>query len=113
MRNEFLQTGNEILKCKYRKVFSTVTDIISEERLPGLMSAYSYEMLDKENLKTINDIRCRRSKILISELEGFEFVQNRTGLGDVYVAILIKNRDVVQKKISIHGDILHDYLAFE
>lgn len=103
MRNEFLQTGNEVLKCNYRKVFSTVTDIIDEERLPGLMSAYSYEILKKENLKMIDDIRCRNAEILISELEGFEFVQNKAGLGDVYVAILIKNRDTVQKKLASIG----------
>lgn len=103
MRNEFLQSGNEILKCKYRKIFSTVTDMIDEDKLPGLMSQYSYEILKKADLKSISEIRRKNANVLISELTDFVLVQNKSGFGDVYVAALIKNRDYVQKRLASIG----------
>lgn len=103
MRNKFLQVGNEALKSEYRKIFSTVSKVIDEEALPGLMSEYSYEILQRTNLKSISKIRHRNAKILISELKDFEFVQNKIGLGDVYVAVLLKNRNEVQKKLASMG----------
>lgn len=103
MRNEFLASGNEELKKEYRKIFSTITDMIDEEVLPGLMSQYSYELAERADWNTISDIRRRNAKILIKELNGFNFVQNDSGFGDVYVAVLINNRDIIQQKLASMG----------
>lgn len=103
MRNGFLQTGDETIKTEYRKIFSTVTDMIDEEKFPGLMSQYAYERACHVNLKEVNEARTRNAQILIDELKGFAFVQDKTGLGDVYVAVLIENRDGVQKKLASMG----------
>lgn len=103
MRNKFLQVGDESIKTEYRKIFSTVTDIIDEEKLPGLMSQYAYERASQINLNEVNEMRSRNAQVLIDELKGFTFVQDKSGLGDVYVAVLIENRDAVQKKLASMG----------
>lgn len=103
MRNEFLQTGDESIKTEYRKIFSTVTDMIDEEKLPGLMSQYAYERVCHANLEEVNEKRSRNAQVLIDELKGFSFVQDKTGFGDVYVAVLIENRDEVQKNLASKG----------
>ncbi|EET58752.1 hypothetical protein BRYFOR_09351 [Marvinbryantia formatexigens DSM 14469] len=100
MRNEFLQSGNEEIKAEYRKIFSTVADVIDEEKLPGLMSQYSYERACKTDLREVNELRCRNAQVLIDNLQDFDFVQDKTGFGDVYVAVLINNRDAVQKALA-------------
>lgn len=103
LRNEFFKTGNELTKKKYRKVFSTITDTVDEDLLPGLMSQYSRELLKQVDFNLINETRKKNASILISELNGFDFVQKKTGLGDVYVAILINNRDEIQRKLASKG----------
>lgn len=103
MRNKFLTCGDERIKDEYRKIFSTVTNMIDEERIPGLMSQYAYEKSCKINLTEINEVRRRNAEALINELRGFSFVQNKSGCGDVYVAILISNRDAVQRKLALMG----------
>ena len=103
MRNEFLHSCDESIKAEYRKIFSTVTDMIDEEKLPGLMSQYAYERACQINLNEVNTVRERNAQVLIDELKGFSFVQDKTGLGDVYVAVLIENRDAAQKKLASKG----------
>nr|WP_317363424.1 hypothetical protein [uncultured Blautia sp.] len=103
MRNKFLQCGDEEIKKRYREIFSMVTDKIDEEKLPGLMSLYSYKRACKTNLEEVNNIHCRNAQILIDKLYDFDFVQNESGLGDIYVAVLIKNRDIVQRKLASMG----------
>lgn len=103
MRNEFLKSGDESIKTEYRKIFSTVTDMIDEEKLPGLMSQYAYERACQINLSEVNAMREKNAQVLIDELKGFTFVQDKSGLGDVYVAVLIESRDAVQKKLASMG----------
>lgn len=102
-RHEFLLCGDEKIKKQYRKVFSTVTDIIDEDQLPGLMSEYSYQLAKRSDFAEINCKRMNNAQTLINELQGFEFVQNESGYGDVYVAVLINNRDDVQRKLASMG----------
>lgn len=103
MRNEFLKCGDEEIKSQYRKIFSTVTDMIDEEILPGLMSNYAYEKACKTDLKEVDTLRTRNAQILINELKGFKFVQTVSGCGDVYVAVLIEKRNDIQKKLASIG----------
>ncbi len=103
MRNKFLTCGDENIKAEYRKIFSTVTDMIDNEKLPGLMSGYAYEKACMIDLKKVNNIRQRNAEILIEELNDFSFVQDKSGYGHVYVAVLIDNRDVIQRKLASLG----------
>lgn len=103
MRNKFLQSGDETIKAKYRKIFSTVTDMIDKEKLPGVMSRYAYKRACQANLKEVNETRIRNAQILINNLKGFTFVQDKPGFGDAYVAVLIKNRDEAQRKLAKMG----------
>lgn len=103
LRNEFFKTGNELTKKTYRKVFSTITDSVDEDLLPGLMSQYSRELLKQVDFNLINETRKKNASILISELNGFDFVQKKVGLGDVYVAVLVENRDKIQSELASKG----------
>jgi len=103
MRNTFLQTNDSGLKKAYRKILSTVTDTIDADPLPGLMSRYAYDKACRENIDEIINIRQKNALALIDELSDFHFVQNGAGRGDVYVAVLIENRDIVQKKLAEIG----------
>ena len=62
LRNEFFKTGDELTKISYRKVFSTVTDSIDEDLLPGLMSEYSRELLKQIDFTLINETRKKNQK---------------------------------------------------
>lgn len=77
--------------------------MIDEEKLPGLMSQYSYERACQVNLTEVSEKRSRNARVLIEELKGFTFVHDKADLGDVYVAVLIENRDEVQKKLASMG----------
>lgn len=103
LRNKYLACGDEKIKNEYRKIFSTVTDIIDEEKIPGLMSQYAYEKICKIDFKKVNVVHQRNAEILINELKEFSFVQNKSGYGDVYVAVLIDDRDIVQQKLASMG----------
>lgn len=103
LRNEFLRTGNEEIKAVYRKIFSTVTEMIDNDRLPGLMSQYSYERVVNADIKSIKAAHQQNAKILIDELQGCTFIQDKAGLGDIYVGILVYNRDELQKKLASIG----------
>ena len=103
MRKKFLTCGDENIKIGYRRIFSTVTDIIDREKLPGLMSRYAYEKACTTDLNKINILRKKNAEMLISELKGFSFIQEKSGVGDVYVAVLIDDRDVIQQKLASMG----------
>ena len=103
MRNEYLKYGDESIKVQYRNIFSTVTEMIDNERVPGLMSQYAFEKVCMTDLCKVSDIHRENAQVLINELKDFSFVQKKSGYGDIYVAILINNRDVIQRKLASMG----------
>lgn len=105
MRFEFLVSGDAELKKKFRSIFSTVSDLIDREQMPGSMSSYSYERVKQYDLKMNADKRKENAESLIKELKksGYELIQSKAGASDVYVSILVENRNELQKALAEEG----------
>lgn len=105
MRYEFLKSGDLTLKQKFREIFTTVSDLIDSELDPGRMSAYSFEKAKQSDWKLIAHRRRENAECLISELKkaGFQFVQEKSGVSDIYVSIIVEKRDMLQKSLAEEG----------
>lgn len=105
MRHSFLQNGDENLKATYRKVFSSVSEIMDQDG-PSAMSAYSYAIITETDWEGIRLTRKKNAEALISILQScpaIHFIQEKIGYSDLYVAFTVQNRDTVQKKLSEKG----------
>ena len=102
LRNQYLNNGNEEIKKKYREIFSSVSKILDEDKLPGKMSKYSLSILKNADWDNIRKIRQENSRILINifKQNNITLIQNKEGLSDLYVPILVPNRNEIQKKLS-------------
>lgn len=105
MRREYLSAGDESIKCEYRKIFSTVSEILDGDKLPSRMSKYSYELLRKTDWNKIKKQREHNASILCDTLVSgkIDLIQNYVGYSDLYVAFYVPNRDCIQKKLSELG----------
>ncbi len=105
MRHEYLQCGDENLKTEYRKIFSEVSDIMEKDE-PSAISAYSYALAQRTDWDDIRSIRRKNAEMLMSLLQESSYIsliQDKPGFSDLYVAFTLKNRDVVQKRLSSEG----------
>ena len=105
MRNQYFQTGDESIKAGYRKIFSSVSDIMDTDKNPSRMSAYSYEVANSIDWDNIKKKRRENAEVLIGELKkhNLQFIQDESGISDLYVPFLILNRDESQSKLSPKG----------
>ena len=105
MRNRYLQTGDESVKIEYRKIFSSVSDIMDEDKKPSRMSAYSYKIANSADWNEIRIKRKKNAEVLIQELKKGEiqFIQEETGYSDLYVPFLVEKRNNKQSKLSVKG----------
>jgi hypothetical protein len=105
MRHEFFETGDQNLKSEYRKIFSSVSDIMDEDKEPSRMSAYSYEIAAKTDWNNVRSQRKSNAEKLISVLKqaDVKFIQNKVGLSDLYVTFLVEYREQKQSKLSAMG----------
>lgn len=105
LRNRFLQCGEQSLKTEFRHIFSTVTDTIDTNPVPGRMSEYAYQLACKTDFHSIKETRASNAKTLIEELRSLpiSFIQSKPGTGDVYVAILADKRNELQRRLSAMG----------
>lgn len=105
MMHEFLKTGHQETKTYYRNIFSSVSSIIDTDIEPGLMSAYAYELAKNTDLVNIKTCRNENATTLIDELKkgGVTLIKMPQGISDLYVPVLVKNRDDMQRKLSSIG----------
>ncbi len=106
LRREYFQTGEEALKTEYRKIFSTVTDRIDAQRLPGRMSMYAYELAKQTDWEELKQIREANAAVLIKQLKQvaqIKLIQAEGQRSNLYVPVLIEHRDEVQKRLSAKG----------
>ena len=105
MRHEFFISGDTKQKEEFRRIFSTVSDIMDQDE-PSAMSAYSYSLLQQTDWEKIRSVRNENADVLISILKkssDISFIQEAAGKSDLYVAFRVKNRDEVQRKLSEEG----------
>lgn len=104
MRNEYLNTGNEMLKCKYRKIFSKVSDIMDNDSKPSRMSEYSYQLISNTEWNKILYQRKSNAERLSQMLleNNIKVLQSNSNIR-LYVPIFVENRDDIQKRLSKIG----------
>ena len=103
MRNEFLKTGNNRIKKEFRKIFSSVSEIMDKDD-PSEMSAYSYGLIFKTDLDRVFQQRRKNAEVLSSILAPYvTLIQADPELCSLYVPFLVPNRDVIQEKLSRMG----------
>lgn len=105
MRHEFLSCGDETIKTEYRKIFSTVSELMDEEE-PSAMSSYAYSLAKQADWDWVRKTRQQNAEVLISILSTspyIKFIQDSPGISDLYVPFTVPNRDEVQRKLSSEG----------
>lgn len=105
MRHEFLACGDERIKSEYRKIFSTVSDLMDEDE-PSAMSAYAYALAKETDWEWVRKVRQQNAEALISiltESPYISFIQDKSGISDLYVSFTVPNRDEVQRRLSAKG----------
>lgn len=105
MRHEFLSCGDENIKTEYRKIFSTVSELMDEDE-PSAMSAYAYSLAKQADWDWVRKTRQQNAEALISILSAspyIKFIQDSPGISDLYVPFTVPNRDEVQRKLSAEG----------
>ena len=105
LRKKYLMNGNEKLKLEFRNIFSTVTDIIENDNNPCRMSKYSFDIISKTDFELIKKQRMKNAKVLIDILksENIKLIQSSNEKSNIYVGLLINNRDEIQKELSSLG----------
>lgn len=106
MRNVYFSNGDESIKSEYRKIFSTVTDQIDADLLPGRMTAYSYQMALATDWKYIREVRERNALVLteiLTNCKKTRLIQNDIHKSNLYVPILTEKRDLIQKELAMKG----------
>ncbi len=105
MRHEFLVYGDENIKTEYRKIFSTVSNLMDEDE-PSAMSAYAYALVKDTDWTWVRRTRQQNAEALILILATspyIKFIQNKPGISDLYVPFIVPNRDEVQRRLSAEG----------
>lgn len=105
MRHTYLNCGDEVLKTEFRRIFSTVSDLMEHDG-PSAMSAYSYALATNTDWNRIRKVRKDNAGILVSVLHSSPFIkliQDQPGESDLYVAFTVPNRDEVQRRLSSIG----------
>ena len=102
MRHTYLKNGDENLKVKFRKIFSTVSDVMDLDE-PTAISAYSYALASETNWDQICSQREKNAKLLKSILAPYVSLIEGKYQSALYVPFIISNRDEIQKTLSAQG----------
>ena len=106
MRTEYFNTGNENTKIEYRKIFSCVSSILEGDIFPVKMTEYSYETALKTDWERIKQSRKENANVLVSVLlddQKVRVINRGIDNSNLYVPILINNRDEIQGVLSSKG----------
>ena len=105
MRNKYFGVGDENIKNEYRKIFSTVSEVLDRDKNPSRMSVYAYELANSTDWDEVRRRRKENAKCLIDilKMSNIHMIQENVGLSDLYVAFAINNRDFIQSKLSSKG----------
>jgi len=105
LRYDYLRDGDTDKKAEFRPIFSGVSDLIDEDKLPSYMSEYGYELAKRADISFITSAREKNAAVLISALKAanIKLINASVGSGDLYVGILVDNRDGIQKRLAERG----------
>ena len=106
LRNEFFKTSDLQLKDQYRRIFSTVSNILNEDVNPSKMSEYAYNLINQTDWMCIREQRMINARELIgvlSQMEGVQLIQSDITKSNLYVPFIVQSRDDIQSKLSELG----------
>lgn len=106
LRYTFLETGNYDLKPMFRGIFSTVSNIIDQDKNPSMMSMYSYKLINNCDFASLFEVRKDNANALINVLRAcpdIKVLQPNDKVSNLYVPFVIKNRDKKQDKLNKLG----------
>ncbi|MGN1370634.1 MAG: aminotransferase class I/II-fold pyridoxal phosphate-dependent enzyme [Aristaeellaceae bacterium] len=102
LRNQFFRSGDEAVKREYRGIFSRLDELI-DNREPYRMSAYARALADRADWNAIRLQRQKNAEVLLRTLmhnPHIRFVQPEAGRSDLYVELLVEQRDEIQRRLS-------------
>ena len=105
MRHEYFACGDESIKSEYRKIFSTVSDLMDEDE-PSAMSAYAYALAKDADWDWVRIVRKQNAEVLSEILSlscYIRLIQSKVGFSDLYVPFTVSNRDEVHRRLSAEG----------
>lgn len=95
MRHTYLENGEENLKVKYKKIFSTVSDVMDLDESTTI-SAYSYALASETNWNQICSQREKNAKLFKSILAPYVSLIEGKFQSALHLPFIISNRDRIQ-----------------
>lgn len=105
MRNSYFKQEDDSIKSEYRKIFSTVSDIIDKDADASRMSMYAYELAKHTNWDKLKKQREKNFNQLVKILKekNINIIQNSAECSSLYVPFLVYKRDSKQMALSSLG----------
>lgn len=106
MRTQYAVTGDDVIKSKYRHIFSNIPMLLENDFSPVKMTEYSRRLACDANWEDIKRIRQDNADVLskiFSENENIQLINSGINRSGLYVPILVENRDEIQRKLSANG----------
>ncbi len=106
MRTEYFVSADEKMKGQYRQIFSNVSSLLDNQPEPIKMTAYSYELSIHVDWGAVQQRRAENASVLLdifSKNKKITIINEKVAESALYLPILIKNRDGVQRNLSAKG----------
>lgn len=106
MRYEYLKNGDEKIKKSFREKFYKLYLLLDSDKNPYSMSLYSFHKAYYTDWEELKIKRWRNGETLISVLKQSPYIrliQNDSSMSGLYVPFLVKNRNVIQERLSALG----------
>lgn len=106
LRTVFFETGIEEIKKQYRKIFSSVSNLLDSNQHPVKMTEYSYQIAFNTDWKQIRKIRKENADVLreiFAKCIDIKVIDSCGDESNLYVPILVNRRDIVQNCLSKLG----------
>lgn len=106
LRTVFFETGIEEIKKQYRKIFSSVSDLLDSDQRPAKMTEYSYQIASYTDWQQIREVRKENAEVLreiFAKCMDIKVIDSCGDESNLYVPILVNRRDIVQNCLSKRG----------
>lgn len=106
LRTEYIKTGVESLKTKYRAIFSSVSELLDSETASAKMTEYSYRVSNKTDWDQIKIKRSENANVLREVFgcaEKIKVIDMCRKTSNLYIPIIVDNRNKIQERLSKKG----------
>lgn len=106
LRTRFFETGDGEIKCRYRQMFASVSEFLDSEPHPVRMTEYSYRLAALTDWEALRRTRRENADLLreaFRNADGIHLIDDGARESNLYVPILVENRDEIQALLSRKG----------